>query len=203
MTCDDKTCGYVSRHVSVKNFKNAHVCTHCHKGNNRVEVSELKSHTQNSAFWVCFACKYALKILALFKAGIPLSRLIWRNVYCFFGRSGLENDDGVEFVTTFPVTDSIGKKYPIHLSSTAQPVEWKTNKKNRGLRRSASVETFVNFFFFFFVFSIQITRCTINYFISHVFVTSTILQTRYVVSERTMVSCVELRIMWRSNFFST
>lgn len=46
LQCDDQTCGHLSRHISVKNFKNAHICQQCHRGNLRIEYTDSALYNQ-------------------------------------------------------------------------------------------------------------------------------------------------------------
>lgn len=46
LTCDDPTCGYVCRHISVKSFKSQHQCQQCRKGNLQVEYSDTALYNQ-------------------------------------------------------------------------------------------------------------------------------------------------------------
>lgn len=51
MSCDDQTCGYVSRHTSVKDLKKAQICQQCNKGLIHVEYNDAALY--NQLFYLC------------------------------------------------------------------------------------------------------------------------------------------------------
>ncbi|XP_065671533.1 DNA polymerase alpha catalytic subunit isoform X2 [Hydra vulgaris] len=46
MSCDDRSCGYVSRHISVKSFMHAQICNQCGKRNIHVDYSDTMLYNQ-------------------------------------------------------------------------------------------------------------------------------------------------------------
>lgn len=46
LQCDDETCGFVSRHISVQNYKSSHICQRCHRGHLRIEYNDSALHNQ-------------------------------------------------------------------------------------------------------------------------------------------------------------